>query len=82
MKNRKYPIPLAEIARDLGVSRQRVWAKIRQDEGKCTHCGKVREGYAVFCNACQAKHRELRRIQRGVKRPTDPYGPRKTKDTA
>jgi len=43
------------------VSRQRRWQIAQVKKGRCAICGQKRKNYRHFCDACQTKHRELKR---------------------
>jgi hypothetical protein len=42
------------------LSRQRLWQIAQVKQGRCAICAKKRKHYKQFCDACQAKHRELK----------------------
>jgi len=50
------------------MSRQQVWQKRRKDSGLCSRCGKPRNLYSWFCDACAGKQREYQRERRGCGR--------------
>lgn len=43
------------------LSRQRLWQINQLKNGRCSRCGKKRKGYKQFCDACQRKHRDMKR---------------------
>ena len=66
MAYRKYDTPLAQQARQRGVSRQRMWQLQRQAEGLCATCGLPREHYAWVCDDCGKKQRKRERTRIGA----------------
>jgi hypothetical protein len=48
-----------ELARKLGVSRQRIWQLQKIKAGCCMKCGSKRNNYAIYCNDCQKHKCEL-----------------------
>lgn len=48
-------LPDAEIARILGVSRQRIWQMRKTAAGLCTRCGgaPVEKGHRFLCQECR-----------------------------
>lgn len=47
---------IVDIARVLGVSRQRAWQIVKQFEGKCVLCSKPLESFCIYCD----EHREAK----------------------
>ena len=43
------------------MSRQRRWQIAKIAIGRCARCGKKRSQYKVYCDACQVKHRDMKR---------------------
>jgi hypothetical protein len=67
MAYRKYKVSLAKLAREKGVSRQRMWQLQRVQEGLCGTCGQPRNLYAWICDDCAKKHREGIRKRSGCR---------------
>ena len=59
----------SEIARALGVSRQRVWQIIRNAEGRCMTCG----DRAMTATRCYMHARQESLKKRARRQPAHPY---------
>lgn len=57
-----------EIAEKI-MTRQEAWQKRMVAAGRCRQCGKPRQNYAFYCDACALKHREKARSRAGC----EPY---------
>jgi len=77
---RKYKVSLAKLAREKGVSRQRMWQILRTQEGLCSTCGKLRNLYAWVCDDCAKKHRKRTREVNGCREWQPGMGGRKPLD--
>jgi hypothetical protein len=49
-KRRRFDPPLAQQARELGISRQRMWAIVQRREGRCMLCGKPEGRSKGYCD--------------------------------
>ena len=66
---------VTELARKLGVSRQRAWSILKRQEGKCIICGKPLDGQSKqHCQHHLMLVREYKRTREGHDRESACYG--------
>ena len=70
---------LAQLARQLGVSRQRIWQKVKQAEGMCMRCGKPALEGSGLCEKHLLEQRQRQRKLKGCQawKPGGPGRPPK-----